>query len=397
MNRLRLVAAALICAAGPGYAQLEQDPSGAGRALSEAREALARQAWSEAELLLERALMLNPSSAETLIELARLLALRGRPEEASAMVEALMADPRTPEPQLRGLRALLAQLDQSRRFAALTSDPRTRHPSAADLPGPSQNRWRFEATTGYSSNPLVVTSASAINVTLPEGTLSFPLEGRPGRAAYGVLTAGMQAPSGIEVVFQAQQVDLPNQEVAYRAGLSLPLSRGLMALLRTQRFGDGTQRYQVDVSSPMGGAWTAQAGWYQEPSRLRQGPRGRVEWMRTVGQAAQLGWWIDGEANWDAGAPGYAGVGARAVFSPHPSWVATTQAQVQKDTAGYSPLLERNARRTLLTYQFGLEAALGSASTSPWRFRLYDSRRISNLALFSWKDRGVQLVWRRAW
>lgn len=397
MNRLWLAAAALVCAAGPGYAQLVLDPSGAGRALSEAREALARQAWSEAELLLERSLMLNPSSAETLVELARLLALRGRPEEASAMVEALMADPRTPEPQLRGLRALLAQLDQPSRAAAWSPNALIRHPATTALPGAPKDRWHLEATTGYSSNPLVVTSASAINVTLPEGTLSFPLEGRPGRAAYGVLTAGMQAPSGMEVVFQAQQVDLPNQEVAYRAGLSLPLSRGLMALLRTQRFGDGSQRYQVDLSSPMSGAWTAQAGWYQEPSRLRQGPRGRIEWTRPAGQAAQLGWWVDGEANWDAGAPGYTGFGARAVFSPSPSWVATAQAQLQKDTAGYSPLLERNARRTLITYQFGLDASLGAARTSPWRFRLYDSRRISNLALFSWKDRGVQLVWRRAW
>ena len=194
-----------------------------------------------------------------------------------------------------------------------------------------------------------------------------------------------------------QQVDLVNQTPAYRSGMLVPLASGVAALMRVQRYGDGTERHQVDMQSVGGGAWTLQAGWYWEPSRLRQGPYGRVEWTAFTGNAAQARVWLEGESNREAGAPGYRALGVRGALSPHPAWVATIQWQLHRDTEGYSPLLESNATRTLRTQQIGFEYALSESPVFSWRVRAYDSRRISNLALFSWEDRGLQLVWRRAW
>jgi hypothetical protein len=391
------------------------DTTEAGLALASARAALLQQDWAQAELLLERALMLRPESAEVLVELARLLGQRGRTAEAAAMLQGLLADPRTPAPQAQALRVLLAQLEEP---ASRASPPgpggapgasialgapggvlgNRQGPRAESGPAASSAvRWRLEAMAGSSTNPLVATSASSITITLPDGTFQLPLEGRPSRAAYGAITAGAQTLSGHEFVLQAQQVDLPNQEPAYRAGALVPLMGGAAALLRTQRYGDGTMRHHADLQLVGRGSWLLQAGWYQEPSRLRQGPHGRLEWTAPSGRTTKAGAWLEGESNRDDGAPGYLGIGARAAFSPHPAWMWTFQWQFQRDTAGYSPLLESNARRILRTQQLGLEVALGENPASPWRIRAYDTRRISNLALFSWIDRGLQLVWRRAW
>lgn len=398
-------AACLACAGGPAaastaeaHSRAERDRRDAEYALQEARGALAREEWAQAELLLERVLMLRPESAEALIELARLLAQRGRVSEAVAMLRALADDPRTPPEQARTLSSAIATAPAA--GPAMASPATTgATTSRAAFAAPAQ--WRLEALAGYSSNPLVVTSASSITLTLPDGAFQLPLETTPQRAAYAGITGAVRLANGAEAMLQAQQVDLQGQRAAYRAALFWPLHNTgtalVSSLLRIQQFGDGSQRHQIDLQATHMGPWTAQLGWFDEPERRRHGPVGRVEWAAPLRPHLQLGIWAEAEGNRGVGAPGHAGLGVRLLFQPHAAWVIHLQSQAQADTSGYSQLLENNARRVLKTQQISLEHAIGGNPSSPWRLKLYNSIRISNLALFSWRDTGMQLVWRKSW
>ena len=86
------------------------DGTGAELAYQSALAALDAQAWAEAELQFERVLMLNPEHAEARIQLALLLAQRGKFETASGFLQSLIDDPRTPLEHRQRLVDLLAQL-----------------------------------------------------------------------------------------------------------------------------------------------------------------------------------------------------------------------------------------------------------------------------------------------
>ena len=209
---------------------------------------------------------------------------------------------------------------------------------------------------------------------------------------------------------QAQQVALPGQGAAYRSGVYwpvyaaepaalIPIKASLLA--RAQRYGDGTRRHQIDLQAT---AWplVAQLGAYEEPDRLRHGTAWRLEASMPLptsapsrGREAYGGLWLEGESNRDQGAPGHHALGARAGWQLAPGLTLQAQLHAQRDTRGYSPLLESNARRTLLTHHLAAEVQLTGTPTQGWRIRLYDARRLSNMPLFSWRDTGMQLIWRK--
>lgn len=433
----------LACCAGPaGLAApaCAAPTSGttADEALAQGRAALARQDWAQAELLLERALLLRPESAEVLIELAQLLAARGRLTEASAMLGSLAADPRTPAAHAQALQSAIEQLQKAAAADRLAQPPSLGRPSnlnsglntglssglnAASNTGPSgamsssgngppPNAWRYraEAQAGYSSNPLVVTSASAITLTLPDGAFQLPLEGRPRASSYAGLTLAALSARGSEFFLQAQQVALQGQGAAFRSGVYWPVytanpegsaSFKASLLARAQRYGDGTRRHQFDLQATTG-PLVAQLGVYEEPDRLRHGTAWRLDTglplpapLRERSREAYGAVWLEGETNRDQGAPGHQAAGARVGWQLAPGWSVQAQLHAQRDTRGYSPLLESNARRTLLTHHLAVEARLSGTPTQGWRIRLYDARRLSNMPLFSWRDTGMQLIWRK--
>jgi hypothetical protein len=404
----------------------ELDQAEAVRALASARAAMAQRDWGTAELLLERALLLHPDSVEALIELAQLLAHRGRTTESLAIAVALRADTRITLAQARDLAVIVARVEKLQKAHGATVrsaapethsavlDPqeaaaRRRRPDGA-LPTVPEWRWRLEAQLGRSSNPKVLTAARSIDLTLPDGTLQLPLESRPVAAGYAGATVSAVAPLGTEFLVQVQQLALPNQQPALRAGALWPLGAlaipaisaaaapdvGAALALRLQRYPDGTQRTQADVHLALATRWAMQVGFYEEPDRVRRGSSARLEWSvpAAIGQSVA---WLEGEGNRASGAPGWWGYGLRWAQASASGWSWQAQLQTQQDTAGYNPLLEYNARRVLKTGQLSLDRPIGSLSQDPLRIRLYFSKRISNLALFSWTDSGLQLIYQRAW
>jgi hypothetical protein len=73
------------------------------------------------------------------------------------------------------------------------------------------------------------------------------------------------------------------------------------------------------------------------------------------------------------------------------------QASAQQDTHPYSPLLENNSRRRLLTHSVTLEQQWPLAHGAAVVLRVFHSQRHSNLALFAFQDAGAQLALARQW
>jgi Tfp pilus assembly protein PilF len=394
-------------------------------ALTAARTALANQEWAEAELLLERALMLRTNSAEALLELAQLLARRGRIDEAMAMIRALAGDPRTPEAQRASLNQVLADLrrHQGTTFdaaVASSANPGRPAPAVASAPNTAPNpantatfgisslRWRAEALAGHSSNPLVATSASSITLTLPDGNFQLPLETRPQAGSYAGLTLAALTSGGADLVYQAQQVDVSGPQAAHRLSASMPISLPVVGRIatvaRVQQFGDYSRRYQIGLqSSPLElrGAIPAGAiyvGMYREPERVRRGFEWRWEWtLPTSTSRLRAGLWADGDTNSDVGAPPQAGLGGRASMQLGAHIHVHAQVHLQRDTRGYNPLLDNNSRRVFLNRHLATDFLIPGPTARSWLVRIYDTGRSSNLPLFAWRDYGVQLIWRKAW
>ena len=111
--RLAVALLALPCMAGVAVSHAQQAPTPAQEAATAytlALRSMAQQEWTQAELLLERVLMFQPENAEAMVQLAQLLAQRGRTESAQAIIQALLEDARTPAPQRERLQALQIEL-----------------------------------------------------------------------------------------------------------------------------------------------------------------------------------------------------------------------------------------------------------------------------------------------
>ena len=208
------------------------------------RTALAAGQWLQAELLLERLLMLHPNDGQALLQLAQLMASQGRVQSARALIAALAQDQRTPPAHRQRLHALLAGSDaiapQSAQQAAL--DAAAHNPSAP--------RTQLIATLGYSTNPLALPHARSLTFTLPGGDITLPLAERPRSAATFNTLVHQRWDSGLELLLASQSAALAQASTGARLALAGPIALPLSddAPLRSLHWSLSTQR-ALDTSA----------------------------------------------------------------------------------------------------------------------------------------------------
>lgn len=367
-------------------------------AWEEAQQALQRQDWVQAELLLERTLMLSPEHAESLVQLALVLLHRGRIETAQALIAALEADPRTPPAQ----RARLAQL----RTAAASPLP-----AASDAPA----HTTVQLGLGRSSNPLAVTSAREIRLTLPGGDLVAALNQRPEPASLVTAEVSHQAANGTEWAAQLRRSSLAGTPTAWRLGALIPLAPGApapagspWALQLGAQYGlDGSGRsslqlaHRCGLGANGGSAWLCGVGVFEENTGRRgwlaRAVVARSDALPTASaqSVAALGW-VEAEIVRHSAQPDLLRLGAQLSWQPAPAWQATAALQWQGDASGYSPLLAEGAPRRLLTAQVAVQWHLPLATAGGrWTLQLATAQRRANLPLFAWREHNAQLLWQR--
>jgi hypothetical protein len=419
------------------------------QALTAAQQAATAGQWGQAELWLERALLLQPENAEARLLLAHLLVQRGRAAEGRLLVESLLSDPRVPpeyKPRLLSLVQGLIPLsdqgkpleEQNSQTAKLTtnnvsvdssvlSTPQTRGSPPAATSAPRMGRGQLEALIGRSQNPLVQTSVREVALTLPDGALVLPLltQPRPGNVT-SLRGQWEGATSWGDVGLQSH--------VQTVSTASLPSVRLLSwwqwsptwgVQFQAQRLADASRRAQLGLQAvwplsvpgiaedtPMGGvspttqrhspaaanaALVVQAGAYRELDSGRQGATARTTVLAGLGPRSQALAWVEAEDNRSGiGAPGLAGIGAAWVGQVRNNIQLQAQVLEQKDLSGYSPLLENNAPRRLKTLTAQAEWAPGGSLTSGLVLRLHGGRRTANLPLFAWEDAGFSVLWRQS-
>ncbi len=408
--------------------QAEQD---ALQSYEEARLALASGRLDEAELLLERVLMLMPGHAEARLDFALLLARRGQTDAARALILGLAQDPRTPADHATQLRALAARLPNGEAPQASTATatattaaaPRQAARPLAPASAPAAALWRVEAALSASSNPLSRTGAEGVVLTLPDGPVTLPLSTRP--QAGTVAGAGLlrlQGPTGLDV--SVQRMDRSGTATAYRAAAwgalpSLAPQAGLPPLqwqLQTLRGFDNLRRHSAALAAPWpGGAQRLVLGAYAEPTQQDHGWLLRTEHRGSTPQEgavapgglfglAGLQWQASAERSAStARAQGYWRLNLALEAPLGPGRRLQAQATAQEDTHPYSPLLENNSRRRLLTTYIGVEQQLPLAALGPLGaghqlvFRAFSTQRASNLSLFTFRDSGLQIALMRQW
>lgn len=419
--------AALVCGlsglpglSSPARAAELQAEREALQAYEQARQALAAAQWDEAELLLERVLMLMPENAEARLDFALLLARRGQPDAARALILGLAQDPRTSAAYAAQLHALAARIPAADNGPGLTaragarngpagpSGPSSAHPA----PPPTLGLWRAEATLAGSSNPLARTAALGVDLTLPDGPVTLPLSTRPQAATVaGASLLRLQGGSGLDV--SVQQMDRPDTATAYRAAAWGPwpaqfwpaqARRASLGApqwqLQTLRGFDNLRRHTAALAVPVN-AQRLVLGAYAEPTQEDRG------WLlRAEHRASAPGLTAQGPLQWQASlersasstrAQGYWRLNLALEAPLGPGRRLQAQASAQEDTHPYSPLLENNARRRLLTSYLGVEQQVPLGSGHALVLRAFTTQRASNLSLFAFRDTGAQVGLVRQW
>ncbi len=388
----------------------------------EARQALAAGRLDEAELLLERVLMLMPEHAEARLEFALLLARRGQPEAARALILGLAQDPRTPGEHRQRLQALADQLlaprpPQLSSPAALAQNGAPASPgtpnagAGASAPAVGNGlhtsppaRWRAEASLAGSTNPLSRTAAEGVTLTLPDGPITLPLSTRPQASTVaGFSLLGLRGSSGVDL--SIQEMDSAGTATAYRAAAwgnlpALAQPAGLPALqwqLQTLRGFDNLRRHAASLAVPApGGAQRLVLGAYAEPTQEDRGWLLRAE-HRASGPAG-LAWQASAERSAStARAQGHWRLNLALEVPLGPGRRLQAQATAQEDTHAYSPLLQNNSHRRLWTRYVGFEQHIPWGGPYALVFRLFHTQRSSNLAIFAFRDTGAQLALARQW
>ncbi len=382
-----LLAVWLLAAPWGAGAAAEPDRE-ADRAYAEALTALKDGRWVQAELMLERTLMFNPDHAEARVELAALLALGGRAESASALIQSLIADPRTSEAHRSRLRALMM---------------RTAAGPTGDL-APDSNRSVLlaEGFVAWTRNPLARADLSQLTLTFPEGSVSLPVDQRVRSGVISGLAVQRISPQGLSIDAGVQRLEDSDTGSAYRLAFSGPVPVDVPAvptsrwLLQTQRALDGNVRHTAAVSSS-GAVWRLSGGVFLEPELSRDGLFFRVERTRPLGQGLRASV-FGGLEHPFGGVSGYWRMGAALAWQPRPAWSVLGQAMMHRDFSGYSPWLESGARRRMHSLDLAVERYWQPMGPD-WQVvaRAHLSRRWSNLALFEYQDTGLQLSLRRRW
>ena len=369
------------------------------QAFAQAMRSLEAGEWAQAELLFERSLMLNPEHAAARLELAALLARRGRLEAARALIESLVDDPRTP-PEHRGrLQAMLAETDRA--LAAVVRAAREGADPVAALAPPAETTAEIYA--GWSRNPLARADLRQLTLTFPEGSITLPVarDVRPAGLTGVTLRHGVSGDWGFQA--NLERIFGNEDSTAHRLSVQgrLPWSgRGAVGWAQwsaqTQRAYDGATRHALGVS--VGGRdWRLSGGGFDEPGLERRGIYLRLEGASRLRPDVQALAYAEVEHAW-SGPPSFVRLGAMASWAPAPHWVLLGHVGAHRDLSGYSPLLEGGAAREMLSANLSLERAW-EPGPGNWQVlgRLYGGGRWSNLDLFTYRDAGVQVSLRRRW
>lgn len=353
------------------------------QAFAQALKELQSEQWGQAELYLERSLMLNADHADARLQLALLLARRGQLDAARALIESLIDDPRTPAEHRGRLQALLAS---SKAPAALPPQAR---PSA---------QTRAEITIGYTRNPYARASLDELTLTLAQGSITLPVarNDQPAGTASLALRHVVQDQWGLEVSQQQWGgAEGRNASSLLVFGAATLAGQGVQWSALALRSLDDTTRQAVGLSMARQ-AWRFTAGLFKESALDRQGYSLRLDRAWVASPSLQSVTYAELERA-TAGGSSLVRAGALAEWVPAPSWIVSVQASLHHDLQGYSPLLSSNAPRNMLTAHLALERHWTPALH--WRIagRAYAAQRWSNLSLFEYRDAGVQLSLQRLW
>ena len=359
------------------------DGTEAALAYQSAQAALDAQAWAEAELQFERVLMFTPEHAEARIQLALLLAKRGKLETASGFLQSLIEDPRTPQAHRQRLLDLLAQLKPA--IQPMAAAPQAQPQSPA--------RVQARLSLGYTSNPYTRADIDSLTLTLPSGDTDLPVT--PNISAAPMLTSSLSylAPNlcGFEAYDQRWQT--PGHATTHKLMLfcySNLAGQPIQTFVSHLNALDDSNRVSTGLSWPMGRLrLTGQV--FHEPQLNRHGYAFRADILQTSRTGTHTQVYAEAEkTNANLGGNVRIGFLKEVFLAPQLSLLA--QMSVQRDFASYSTLLENGARRHLLYAELGLQKDWGTYGGWTLSSTLYTRRRWSNLALFGFKDTTLQIA-----
>ena len=379
---------------GPVLAAASSAELEAEAAYQSAQSALNAQAWAEAELDFERVLMFNPEHAQARIELAMLLAQRGKIETASAFIESLIDDPRTPLAHRQRLADLLAQLKRGASVTDGIASPSSVIASEArqSMLAAAQPVIQARVSLGYSANPYARADISNLTLTLPGGSADLPVNQNIHAAPMLMSSLSYLAPNlcGFEAQDQrwgASEQNFANKLLVFCYGVVA--GQQMQTFASTLRAVDGSSRTSAGLSWPLAN-WRLTAQLFKEPQLERQGYALRLDHLQRSQSGNQTLLFAELEKS-NSGVPGYIKSGILREYALTSGVSVLAQLGLQRDFAGYSVLLADGATRRLLLAQLGLQRDWGQLDGWQLGSALQLARRWSNLALFEYRDATLQL------
>ncbi len=379
---------------GPVLAAASSAELEAEAAYQSAQSALNAQAWAEAELDFERVLMFNPEHAQARIELAMLLAQRGKIETASAFIESLIDDPRTPLAHRQRLADLLAQLKRGASVTDGIASPSYVIASEArqSMLAAAQPVIQARVSLGYSANPYARADISNLTLTLPGGSADLPVNQNIHAAPMLMSSLSYLAPNlcGFEAQDQrwgASEQNFANKLLVFCYGVVA--GQQMQTFASTLRAVDGNGRTSAGLSWPLAN-WRLTAQLFKEPQLERQGYALRLDHLQRSQSGNQTLLFAELEKS-NSGVPGYIKSGILREYALTSGVSVLAQLGLQRDFAGYSALLADGATRRLLLAQLGLQKDWGQLAGWQLGSALQLARRWSNLALFEYRDATLQL------
>jgi len=362
------------------------DGTGAELAYQSALAALDAQAWAEAELQFERVLMLNPEHAEARIQLALLLAQRGKFETASGFLQSLIDDPRTPLEHRQRLVDLLAQLKPAALPISAAPQP------SANVPGQAPAIVQARISLGYTSNPYARADINNLTLTLPSGNADLTVT--PNISPAPMLTSSLSYMAPNLCGFEVYDQRWSTQERYATNKLTLFCHNDL-AGQKIQTFAsylktlEGSGRVSAGLMWPTG-VWRLTGQVFKEPQFDGLGYSFRADHLQTNSMGEHALIYAEAEKT-TAALGGNVRTGFLKEVFLAPKLSLILQMSVQRDFVGYSALLENGAKRHLLYAELGLQKDWGKYGGWNLGSTLYTRRRWSNLALFGFSETSIQM------